>query len=210
MPDISVSETQLEELEAIRDDLESAYVGEYGTVRMNDTLQYLLDTYTPPEATDDTRAPADIEGLTSIDGVGEATAKSLAIAGFRSVEDIAAADPEALTEIKGIGEEQAVDIVAAGTDASTANDVPEQDDAESGEDDTDPDRADSTSQTDPNSEESSPENTLKQAMNLLDAHDNRWRESSGDEPYEVDLPEGSTETVRTKDDIKRLIFKHWQ
>jgi hypothetical protein len=53
------------------------------------------------------------------------------------------------------------------------------------------------------------EETLQQAMSLLDAHDDRWRESSGDEPYEVDLPDGSTEAVRTKDDIKRLLFKHW-
>ncbi|MEF8777301.1 MAG: helix-hairpin-helix domain-containing protein [Natronomonas sp.] len=212
MPDISVSETQLEELEAIRDDLESAYVGEYGTVRMNDTLQYLLDTYTPPDATEGTREPADIEGLRSIDGVGESTAESLAIAGFRSVDDIAAADPEALTEIKGIGDEQAVDIVAvaAETDASTTNDIPDEDDAESGDDDTDPDRSDSASEADADASESSPESTLQQAMDLLDAHDTRWRESSGDEPYEVDLPDGSTETVRTKDDIKRLIFKHWQ
>jgi predicted flap endonuclease-1-like 5' DNA nuclease len=210
MPDISVSETQLEELEAIRDDLESAYVGEYGTVRMSDTLQYLLDTYTPPDATDDTRAPADIEGLTSIDGVGEATAESLAIAGFRSVDDIAAADPEALTEIKGIGDEQAVDIVVAAADMDTAttNDVSDEEDAESGDDNQS--QGDSASQADPDSGESSPESTLQQAMNLLDAHDSRWRESSGDEPYEVDLPDGSTEAVRTKDDIKRLIFKHWQ
>jgi hypothetical protein len=211
MPDISVSETQLEELEAIRDDLESAYVGEYGTVRMSDTLQYLLDTYTPPDATGDTRAPADIEGLRSIDGVGEATAESLAIAGFRSVDDIAAADPEALTEIKGIGDEQAIDIVAAAaeTDAATTNDVSDEDDAES-DDGAEQGQGDSASQADPDSGESSPESTLQQAMNLLDAHDSRWRESSGDEPYEVDLPDGSTETARTKDDIKRLIFKHWQ
>jgi hypothetical protein len=211
MPDISVSETQLEELEAIQDDLESAYVGEYGTVRMSDTLQYLLDTYTPPDATGDTRAPADIEGLRSIDGVGEATAESLAIAGFRSVDDIAAADPEALTEIKGIGDEQAIDIVAAAaeTDAATTNDVSDEDDAES-DDGAEQGQGDSASQADPDSGESSPESTLQQAMNLLDAHDSRWRESSGDEPYEVDLPDGSTETARTKDDIKRLIFKHWQ
>ena len=59
-------------------------------------------------------------------------------------------------------------------------------------------------------EEATPESTLEQAMNLLDAHDDKWREGSGDEPYEVDLPDGSTEPARTKDDVKRLIFTHWQ
>jgi transcription termination factor NusA len=199
MPDLSVSETQLDELETIREELEAAYVGEYGTVRTEDAIQYLLDTYTPPVSTDSERSAADIEGLTSIDGVGEATAKSLAIAGFRSVDDVATADPEALTEIKGIGDEQAVDIVAAAADADTDT---EPTDAGTGESE--------TSDAETQQGEESPEDTLQQAMSLLDAHDDRWRESSGDEPYEVDLPDGSTKAVRTKDDIKRLLFKHWK
>ncbi len=200
MSDLSVSETQREELEAIREVLESAYVGEYGTVRMEDTIQYLLDTYTPPEATDDDQPAADIGGLTAIDGVGEATAESLAAAGFHSIEGVAAAAPTALTEIKGIGDEQAVDIVAAATDTDPEGGT---DNAETKDTETD------GSETERNGEES-PENTLQQAMSLLDAHDDRWRESDGDEPYEVDLPDGSTEAVRTKDDIKRLLFKHWR
>lgn len=200
MPDLSVSETQRKGLEAIREELESAYVGEYGTVRMEDTIQYLLDTYTPPEATDDDQPAVDIEGLTAIDGVGEATAKSLAAAGFHSIEDVASAAPAALTEIKGIGDEQAVDIVAAATDTDPGEGT---DNAETKDTETD------GSKTERDGEES-PENTLQQAMSLLDAHDDRWRESDSDEPYEVDLPGGSTEAVRTKDDIKRLLFKHWR
>jgi ribosomal protein S13 len=207
MPDLPISETQREELEAIREELEAAYVGEYGTVRIEDAIQYLLDTYTPPEATDPGRSPADIEGLTAIDGVGEATAESLAIAGFRSVGDVASADPEALTDVKGIGDEQAVDIVAAATGAEAGTET---------EDGTDEDGAETTdaataeSEVDQEADAKSPEDTLQQAMSLLDAHDGRWRESDGDEPYEVDLPDGSTEAVRTKDGVKRILFKHWK
>ena len=48
-------------------------------------------------------------------------------------------------------------------------------------------------------------------MSLLRTHDDKWRKaSSGDAPYEVDLPDGSTEGVRTKDDVKRLLFKHYR
>ena len=201
MTDISVPDAQYDELEAIREELEAAYVGEYGTVRTTDALQYLLDTYTPPTENGDGNgegdASADIEALTAIEGVGEATAESLVAAGFGTVADVAAAPPEALTEIKGIGDEQAVDIVAGAAEI----DVEGEDDARSSDSDTDDDGG---------SEPDSPERTLQQAMSLLDAHDERWRESSGDEPYEVDLPDGSSEAVRTKDDVKRLLFKHWK
>ncbi|MFC7176684.1 hypothetical protein [Halosegnis marinus] len=47
-------------------------------------------------------------------------------------------------------------------------------------------------------------------MNLLDEHDDKWRESGGDEPYEVDLPDGSTETARTQDDVRGLLFRHYR
>ena len=200
MPKLSVSDAQLERLDAVREELESAYVGEYGTVRRADALEYLLDTYTPPDAadTDTAAAGVDIEALTAIDGVGEATAESLVDAGFPSVERVAAAEPDALAEIKGVSAEQAADIAAS----AAAIDA---DGSESGADS----RNDSAESDDSDAEET-PEDTLQQAMSLLDAHDDRWRESGGDEPYEVDLPDGSTTGVRTKDDIKRLVFKHWR
>ncbi len=206
MPDLSIPAAQLEELETIREELESAYVGEYGTVRIEDAVQYLLDTYTPPETADSERTPADLEGLTTIDGVGEATAESLAIAGFRSVEDVAAATPDALAEIGGIGDEQAIEIVAAAVDVEGESGS-KSDSAAEMEDD-EGTTADSESGGDRS--ENSPEDTLQQAMSLLDAHGDRWREADGDEPYEVDLPDGSTEAVRTKDDVRRLLFKHWR
>ena len=51
---------------------------------------------------------------------------------------------------------------------------------------------------------------LNEMMSLLDTHSDKWGDSSGDERYVVDLPDGSTEQVRTKDDVKALLFKHYR
>jgi hypothetical protein len=50
---------------------------------------------------------------------------------------------------------------------------------------------------------------LSAANRLLDANDDKWREGGGDTPYEVDLPDGTTEGVRTKDDVRQLLFRHY-
>ena len=47
-------------------------------------------------------------------------------------------------------------------------------------------------------------------FDLLDEHADKWRESDGEVPYEVDLPDGSTEAARTRDDIKTMLFKQYQ
>jgi hypothetical protein len=167
MPELSlsVSEEQLRRLEEVREDLEAAYVGPYGTVRREDALEYLLDTYTAPEessasasVSSDVGADVDADGSTDTDA-----------------------------------------------EASTSADPNAEADAEASDDATSGAGEDPGDDTDEN-----PEDTLQQAMSLLDQHDDKWRESGGDEPYEVDLPDGSTEAVRTKDDIKRLLFKHWR
>jgi hypothetical protein len=51
---------------------------------------------------------------------------------------------------------------------------------------------------------------LNAMMNLLDTHDDKWGESGGDERYEVTLPDGDVEHVRTKDDVRALLFKHYR
>ena len=49
MPEITVTESQRERLETIRGDIEATYIDTYGHIRRTDVVQYLLDTYTPPE-----------------------------------------------------------------------------------------------------------------------------------------------------------------
>ncbi len=50
---------------------------------------------------------------------------------------------------------------------------------------------------------------LNAMMSLLNTHDDKWREGDGDVRYEVDLPDGSVETARTKDDVRALLFKNY-
>jgi hypothetical protein len=52
---------------------------------------------------------------------------------------------------------------------------------------------------------------LDAMMSLLDTHDDKWGESSSaDERYQVTLPDGGVEHVRTKDDVRALLFKHYR
>ncbi len=51
---------------------------------------------------------------------------------------------------------------------------------------------------------------LEEMMNLLETHREKWREADGEAPYEVDLPDGDVEPARTKDDVKALLFRHYQ
>jgi len=87
-------------------------------------------------------------------------------------------------------EDDATDDETAGTDAATARVVGEEDG-----DETDGSGGDAM---------------LNEMMSLLDTHGDKWGESSGDERYQVDLPDGSTEQVRTKDDVKALLFEHYR
>lgn len=212
MSELSLSETQRRRLEAIREDLEAAYGGPYSTVRQEDAVEYLLETYTPPDALEGHKTEASEtkanetataerepdDDLTDITGVGAATAEALAEAGIPSLDAVRSANPQELASVDGISAEQAADIKAEVEGFEDSGDAAVETDGDDDEDPGTPEDGDS------------PEDTLQQAMSLLDQHDGRWRESGGDEPYEVDLPDGSTEAVRTKDDIKRLLFKHWR
>jgi len=52
---------------------------------------------------------------------------------------------------------------------------------------------------------------LDAMMSLLDTHSEHWSESDADGArYEVELPDGSTERVRTRDDVRSLLFQHYR
>jgi hypothetical protein len=51
---------------------------------------------------------------------------------------------------------------------------------------------------------------LNAMMQLLETHDDRWEEVESDQgKYAVTLPGGETEHVRTKDDVRALLFQHY-
>jgi hypothetical protein len=205
MPTIELTEEQLDRLEAVRDDVAETLGGPYGHTRVQDAVEYLLDTYTPPEegaapdtddgaestADDATAESADSTdgGLASLEPVGSAKAAALERAGYETPDDLREASVDELTEISGVGEtlaERILDAVSGETDEANA------------------DAAESASDQDDDGT-----NRLDAMMNLLDEHDDKWHESDGDEPYEVELPDGSVETARTKDDIRGILFRHY-
>jgi hypothetical protein len=52
---------------------------------------------------------------------------------------------------------------------------------------------------------------VDEMMNLMDAHGDAWEETDSSEgKYRVDLPDGGTQTVPTKDDVRALLFKHYR
>ncbi len=51
---------------------------------------------------------------------------------------------------------------------------------------------------------------LDRMMNLLETHDDKWDESNkADYRYRVELPDGTSEHVQTKDDVRALLFKNY-
>ena len=222
MPTIEVTEEQLDRLEAVRDDVAETLGGPYGHTRVQDAVEYLLDTYKPPEeagdadasegsaadadaadedssaAEDDAAAadgdPADA-GLASLEPIGSAKAAALERAGYETPDDLREASADDLTEVSGVGEtlaERILEAVGAATSEEVGGEV----------DDTADESADGDEQADG-------ANRLDAMMNLLDEHDDKWDESDGDEPYAVELPDGSVETARTKDDVRGLLFRHY-
>ncbi|PHQ38288.1 hypothetical protein DJ69_12460 [Halorubrum persicum] len=50
---------------------------------------------------------------------------------------------------------------------------------------------------------------LNAMLSLLETHEDKWRSADGDARYEVDLPDGSVEAARTKDDVRAVLFRHY-
>lgn len=69
--------------------------------------------------------------------------------------------------------------------------------------------ADETSTTDEDDDDSD-EAKLNSMMQLLDEYDDVWEKAGNDAGYKVKLPGETTETVKTKDDVRALLFKHYQ
>lgn len=105
-------------------------------------------------------------------------------------------------------ERQAIPEIPAGGDISAesgsgdSSDVPDTDDADVDESTAAGAEADTADENDGKAR-------LNAMMNLLDTHDDKWRQGDGEARYEVDLPDGDTETAQTKDDVRALLFKNY-
>jgi len=231
MPTIELTEEQRRRLETVRTEVEAAFVDTYGHTELEDAIDYLLDTYTPPDAADEQAdmeaiASADYAALqhvaTEVDGVPGSGISADEMRGQLLAELGAEALAERLTD---------ADTDDDATDGATASE-PSPEDAATGTDDESPEDTDegtageadsdgSSSKDDAGDDGETDDDTdgvtvgpgggdvLSAANRLLDDNDDKWREGGGDTPYEVNLPDGTTEGVRTKDDVRQLLFKHY-
>ncbi|MEF8977375.1 MAG: hypothetical protein V5A39_00710 [Haloarculaceae archaeon] len=239
MPEISISEDQSERLEGIRRDVEDAFVDTYGHTRIEDALEYLLDTYTPPEESDSNGAYEQIATATyselqhvageipEVPGSGldademrgkllgelgaeefAARLEATATNGDSEETDGAESTPDEETDDVDPGPDEETDDVDPGPDEETieANSV-----VKIGTADTEKNDDDTPSSTGEESESriATAGNPVAAANQLLREHDDKWRESGGDAPYEVDLPDGTTASARTRDDVRQLLFRHY-
>ena len=160
------------------------------------------------------------DDLTTVTGIGETKAAALEEAGFETVADLHAATADALATVDGIGEDLAAEIKVA-LDTEHAEVGPPgggSDDAggsadgggSAGGGDAAAGSGSGPGNGGGGGDHDDGAARLESMMSLLDEHDDLWRESGGDEPYEVELPDGSLETARTKDHVRQLLFQHYR
>jgi hypothetical protein len=206
MPEIEITEDQREYLEALRQDIQQDVVGKYAHVRMVDAVQYLIDnhegeinaTVTAPSAGPEVSAEnAPVADPVSGDEEAEDPAED-------DIEDGAEADDDDDAEADDAAEE------AADDDAAEADEDEAADDEEDDEEAADSGGAASTPPMAAAGGGGDDDGMLSAMMALMDTHDDKWEEASGDTGYEVELPDGSTESANTQDDVRALLFKHYE
>jgi len=154
MPTIEITETQAAYIEALREELADHHVGEYGTVRTRDAVQFLVDHHEP---------------VAAVEGEGDAAS---------------GAENGGNTE---------------GGSGSTENAGGPEDSG-----------GGSTDSPGGSGDDADGSGRLNAMMQLLEEHDDTWEEVDSDQgKYAVTLPDGETEHVRTKDDVRALLFRHY-
>lgn len=230
MPTIEVTDDQYDRLESLREEMEQAQAGPYATVGLRATVDYLLDLAetvddpardlelnsdneaTPPadfsrsqfeeQLRDRNRQHSDPESADSMDlysiaaeyditGRSEMTKDELVEAILDRVEKLQK-NPFALVDIE----------LSETKDQSTTDTVSQSEPTE----DTTTDDPATDNQTGGSGDGGQ---KLEAMMNLLETHGDKWTETDGDARYEVELPDGETESARTKDDVRALLFKHY-
>ncbi len=149
MPEIDLSREQYAYVEALRDELAEEVT--YGTVRLEDAVQYLIDHH---------REDGDLD--VEVDADLDVDPEDAAADGGQAVVEDADED--------GDGDDPGASDAGGGGPLGSGSEK------------------------------------VSEMMSLLKDHDDVWREA--DSGYEVDLPDGDTEQVQTKDDVRALLFQH--
>lgn len=180
MPEIDIAAEQAEYLEALRAALAEEHLGEYGTMRTRDALQYLIDQH---EASRDGGALGTDSDAAAESDDGDASGPS--------VDDLPDETPAV--------EAEAPDATGEGTG----------EDAEAADIDADADDGDGGGDADADAG-GGPSPLAQTMKLLEDNGDVWEEVASSDGKYAVTLPDGSTKHARTKDDVRALLFKHYR
>lgn len=236
MKTLEVTDEQYALIQELREDIAREVVGKYGYVRERDVVQFLLDNLDDDfDLASDLSAGeahgtavAYDEGDDTIDPAGEADDTDPEEVDGNPDEDEPGADETGSDETGSDGETTDDSATEEGDeDEDTADEAVEAEDtAGEGDEDEAADEdaageetldgeedADDASSDDATGEggAADDDDMLDAMMNLLETHDDKWGEaSSADYRYSVELPDGSTERVQTKDDVRALLFKNYR
>ncbi|MFA9504613.1 hypothetical protein NP511_02645 [Natrinema thermotolerans] len=219
MKTLEVTDEQYAFIQHLREEISESVVGKYGFVREQDAVQFLIDNLDEEieleadgefdsSATDDVAAsvgaaidgeadPHDLEEVSYIEGEAPGT---------DGVVDDADGDEDLESESDDPAE-------PVDDDASDADEGADDDGEDGGGDESDADDESDTDGDDGSDDDGSADDDdmLDEMMSLLETHDDKWEEAaSADYRYSVDLPDGSTEQVQTKDDVRALLFKNYR
>jgi len=214
MKTLEVTDEQYAFIQYLREEISESVVGKYGFVREQDAVQFLIDNIDEEieleadgefdsSATDDVAAsvgaaidgaddPHDLEAVSYVEGEATGTDEVVDDAAeedFESESDDPAEPADDASDADGGSDDDA----SAESDADDGSDTDSEDDGTDGDGSADDD------------------DMLDEMMSLLETHDDKWEEAdSADYRYSVDLPDGSTEQVQTKDDVRALLFKNYR
>ncbi|MFC6766069.1 hypothetical protein [Natrinema soli] len=217
MKTLKVTDEQYAFIQYLREEISESVVGKYGFVRERDAVQFLIDNLDEDieidadefdsSATDDVAASvgAAIDGETDPHELEEVSYVEGETPAADEIVDEESEDPasESDDENEGDADDGSTDDGPSEVTEGEGNDEDEADDeAADGDVSTDGTDADGSADDD---------DMLDEMMSLLETHDDKWDESSSaDYRYSVELPDGSSEQVQTKDDVRALLFKNYR
>ncbi|WP_226483000.1 hypothetical protein [Natrinema amylolyticum] len=222
MKTLEVTDEQYAFIQHLREEISESVVGKYGFVREQDAVQFLIDNLDEEielEADGEFESSATDDVSASVGAAIDGATDPHELEAVSYIEDEAAVDADEDDGDDADGDSEAESDGPGGSDiddSSAADPTDESDDTEGesddGEDDPDAD-GDGEDANDGSDGDGSADDDdmLDEMMSLLETHDDKWEESnSADFRYTVELPDGSSEQVQTKDDVRALLFKNYR
>ncbi|ELY69261.1 hypothetical protein [Natrinema versiforme] len=221
MKTLEVTDEQYAFIQYLREEISDSVVGKYGFVRERDAVQFLIDNLDEDieididgefdsSATDDVSAsvgaaiegdddPHELEEVSYVEGETPAADEVL---------DEDADDPDSETDGADDDASSEDESADAADESADGADSDGESDADDGDGETAADDSDDGGDGDGSADD---DEMLDEMMSLLETHDDKWTESdSADFRYTVELPDGSSEQVQTKDDVRALLFKNYR